>query len=90
MCSQLQAARSHFIDQAASTLRDLQVSDLLVEAKLTESGFQQKRKSVLESYFDFAEAFGDSLIKFRFVAAPVRERDTGALISSLEHLPTPV
>jgi hypothetical protein len=36
---------------------DLQLGDLLIEAKLTESGFQSAAKSVLFTYRDFEEVF---------------------------------
>lgn len=36
---------------------DMRLGSLLVEAKLTESDFQTREKSVIESYRDFAEAF---------------------------------
>jgi hypothetical protein len=36
---------------------DLRLGDLLVEAKLTEAGFQSTRKAVLLAYRDFSEVF---------------------------------
>jgi hypothetical protein len=36
---------------------DMRLGDLLVEAKLTETNFQQKSKSVVEGYRDFDEVF---------------------------------
>jgi len=36
---------------------DMRLGDLLVEAKLTESNFQQKAKAVVEGYRDLAEVF---------------------------------
>jgi len=36
---------------------DMQLGNLLVEAKLTESGFQSARKQVLSTYRDFLEVF---------------------------------
>lgn len=39
---------------------DMRLGDLLVEAKLTESGFQTKRAEVVERYRDFAEVFDES------------------------------
>lgn len=36
---------------------DLRLGDLLIEAKLTENGFQRKKKSVVEGYRAFAEIF---------------------------------
>ena len=36
---------------------DLRLGDLLVEAKLTESDFQNARKQVLRAYRDFADVF---------------------------------
>ena len=41
---------------------DMRLGDLLVEAKLTESGFQTKRAEILERYRDFAEVFDESLL----------------------------
>lgn len=39
---------------------DLRFGNLLVEAKLTESGFQRKNKTIVEGYRDFAEVFDRS------------------------------
>jgi hypothetical protein len=36
---------------------DMRLGDVLVEAKLTETNFQQKSKNVVEGYRDFAEVF---------------------------------
>ena len=36
---------------------DMKVGDLLVEAKLTETGFQSARAELIESYRDFAQVF---------------------------------
>ncbi len=36
---------------------DLRLGDLLFEAKLTESDFQNARKQVLQAYRDFADVF---------------------------------
>ncbi len=41
---------------------DMQIGDLLVEAKLTESDFQRKSKAVLASYRDFGEVFQSKLL----------------------------
>jgi hypothetical protein len=41
---------------------DMQVGDLLVEAKLTETGFQQARPRLVEQYRDFEAVFEVSLL----------------------------
>ena len=41
---------------------DMRIGNLLVEAKLTESGFQQKTKPVVEGYRNFKNAFDRKLL----------------------------
>jgi hypothetical protein len=41
---------------------DMQVGDLLVEAKLTEADFQSKKANVVEAYRDFADVFDPELL----------------------------
>jgi hypothetical protein len=41
---------------------DMRVGDLLVEAKLTETNFQQKSKTVVETYRDFCEVFDPEIL----------------------------
>jgi hypothetical protein len=41
---------------------DMQIGDLLVEAKLTESDFQSKAAGVVEGYRDFSEVFDADLL----------------------------
>lgn len=41
---------------------DMRLGNLLVEAKLTESNFQQKSKTVVEAYRDFSEVFDTEIL----------------------------
>ena len=43
--------------RADRTEVDMRLGDLLVEAKLTEAGFQKKAKAVVKGYLDFDEVF---------------------------------
>lgn len=42
---------------------DMKIGSLLIEAKLTESGFQAKHETAMDSYRDFAEVFDQKLLK---------------------------